>query len=258
MGQKTRQDRICELLARNGECSINELARRLGVSGMTIRRDLQVLVERGKVIRTHGGAAMAERISFEFDFLKRAKENQAAKQAIAAIAAAHIEDGQSVMLDSGTTTLALARQLRGRRRLTVVTTSLPIAAQLQYDPEIRVLLLGGYVRPSSPDLAGALTEANLEQLHADAAFIGVHGIDRRGFVYQETPEVARMLAKMAAAAERVFVLADGSKLGKKGLARFGRLQDWAGLISDPAADRSFLGSLRKVGVRVITAPRKKR
>ena len=109
------------------------------------------------MIRTHGGAAMAERISFEFEFLNRIRENHAAKEAIGAAAAAQIQDGESVILDSGTTTLELAKKLRGRSGLTVITSSLPIAAQLQYDQGIEVLLLGGRLRASSPDLAGALT-----------------------------------------------------------------------------------------------------
>ncbi len=137
---------------------------------MTVRRDLQSLAAQGKVIRTHGGAAMADRISFEFDFLNRVRRNQPAKKAIAAAAAAQIRDGESVMLDSGTTTLELARLLRGRPRLTIITSSLPIAAQLQFDPQIEVLLLGGRLRTSSPDLAGAITEHNLETLRADVAF----------------------------------------------------------------------------------------
>ncbi len=253
MNQKSRQDRIAEWIARQGECSIDELAERLGVSGMTVRRDLQALAERGKVIRTHGGATMAERVSFEFEFLKRMKEHQAAKEAIAAAAAAEVKDGESVLLDSGTTTLELARCLREKQRLTVVTTSLPIAAQLQYDRHIAVLLLGGYVRPSSADLTGAMTEANLEGLRADVAFVGAQGIDSRGGVYQDSPELARMLTKMAASAARVFVVADSSKLGKTALCRFGRLQDWAALVTDAAADRSLCVSLKKAGVRVIKA-----
>jgi DeoR/GlpR family transcriptional regulator of sugar metabolism len=253
MGQKTRQDRICEWIARQGECSIDELVERLGVSGMTIRRDLSALAEQGKVLRTHGGAAMAERVSFEFDFLRRLREHQAAKEAIAVAAAAVVKDGESVLLDSGTTTLELAKQLRQKERLTVVTTSLPIAAQLQYDRHIEVLLLGGYVRPSSPDLAGAMTEANLESLRADVAFIGAAGVDGHGVVYQTSPEVARLVAKMAASAGRVFVVADSSKLGKTALCRFGRLRDWSALVTDAAADRAFLRALAKTGARVIKA-----
>jgi len=255
MSRKTRQDQICEAVARRGECSIEELIEQLGVSGMTVRRDLQALAEQGKVIRTHGGAAMAERVSFEFEFLQRVKEHQAAKQAIAATAAAQVTDGESVLLDSGTTTLEVAKRLREKGRLTVVTTSLPIAAQLQYDRHVEVLLLGGCVRPSSADLAGALTEMNLESLRADVAFIGARAVDRQGGVYQDSAEVARMLTKMAASAGRVFIVADGSKLGKTALWRVGRAQDWAGLITDAAADRSLLTSLKKAGVRVLRAKR---
>ncbi len=243
-------------MRKNGECFVNELAAQFNVSGMTIRRDLQALADQGKVIRTHGGAAMAERISFEFDFLKRAEEQETAKTAIGEAAAAIVEDGQSVLLDSGTTTLAVARQLKGKKNLMVVTTSLPIASQLQYDAEIAVLLLGGYLRAGSPDLAGALTEANLQTLHAEVAFIGADGIDARGNVYNQSPEVAHLLAKMAAAADRVFVVADHSKLGKTALWRFGRLKDWAGLVTDATADRGLVAALKKSGVRIIKARKK--
>jgi DeoR/GlpR family transcriptional regulator of sugar metabolism len=256
MSQVSRHERICEMLALRGACSVEELCAVLGVSGMTVRRDLQQLAEAGKLIRTHGGAALAERISFEFDFLKRVKQHEAAKEAIGTAAAALVEDGQSVMLDSGTTTLALSRRLHGKKRLTVITTSLPIASELQYDQEIAVLLLGGYVRPGSPDLAGALTEANLETLHADVAFIGADGIDARGAVYNHSPEVARMLAKMAAAASRAYVVADHSKLGHTALWRFGQLKDCSGLVTDAEADRTLVGKLEQAGVRVIKGSRK--
>jgi DeoR/GlpR family transcriptional regulator of sugar metabolism len=253
MGQTTRQKQICELIAKRGECSIEELVERFRVSGMTVRRDLQTLADQGKVLRTHGGAALAERISFEFEFLNRQSDNLAAKQSIAASAAEQIQDGESVMLDSGTTTLELAKCLRGRQRLTVITSSLPIAAQLQYDSQIDVLLLGGRLRASSPDLAGAITEFNLETLRADVAFLGADAIDSQGAVYQESPEVARMLTKMAASAGRVFVVADSSKLGKTALWKFGRLTDWAALITDASSDRSILAAYKKIGVRVIKA-----
>lgn len=253
MSQILRQQQIAQRIAQRGECSIEELAEHFGVSGMTVRRDLQTLADQGKVIRTHGGAAMAERISFEFDFINRVRNHQSAKESIAAAAAALVRDGESVMLDSGTTTLELAKHLRTRHGLTVVTSSLPIAAQLQYNRQIEVLLLGGRLRASSPDLAGAITEMNLENLRADVAFLGADAIDRTGAVYQTCPEVARMLTKMAASAGRVYVIADGSKLGQTALWRFGRLSDWAALITDASADRSLLASLKKAGVRIIKA-----
>ncbi len=253
MSQVLRQKQIAERIARQGECSIEELAEHFGVSGMTIRRDLQSLADQGKVIRTHGGGATAERISFEFDFLNRVLSHQDAKAAIAAVAADQVRDGESVMLDSGTTTLELAKQFRARQGLTIITSSLPIAAQLQFNANIDVLLLGGRLRPSSPDLVGAITENNLDNLRADVAFLGADAIDRAGAVYNSSPEVARMLMKMAASASRVYVVADGSKLGKTALWRFGRLPDWAALITDRSADRSLLAGLKKSGVRILKA-----
>jgi DeoR/GlpR family transcriptional regulator of sugar metabolism len=253
MGQTTRQKQMCELIAQHGECSIEDLIERFHVSGMTIRRDLQALADQGKVLRTHGGATMADRISFEFEFLDRVRENQDAKKAIGAVAAEQIKDGECVMLDSGTTTLELSKHLRSRQRITVVTTSLPVAAQLQFNKNIEVLLLGGRLRASSPDLAGAITEYNLEMLRADVAFLGADAIDAHGAVYQESPELARLLSKMAASAGRVYVVADGSKLGKTAFWRYGRLTDWAALITDDSADRNVLASLKKAGVRVIKA-----
>ncbi len=157
------------------------------------------------------------------------------------------------MLDSGTTTLAIAQQLHGKKNVTVITTSLPIASELQYDPGIDVLLLGGYMRPGTPDLAGALTDANLETLRADLAFTGADGIDSAGIAYNQSPDVARMLTRMSASAREVYVVADGSKLGRTALFRYGNLKDWAGLITDQQAAPDILKKLKKLGINVVKA-----
>jgi DeoR/GlpR family transcriptional regulator of sugar metabolism len=251
-----RHARIAELLAERNECSVGFLARRLGVSGMTVRRDLAAMASAGRVIRTHGGAAPSDRITFDFQFLGRARENRAAKEAIAARAAKLINDGESVMLDSGTTTLALARRLKARKGLTVITTSLPIASELQFADGVQVLLLGGQVQRGAPDLAGALTESNLEGLHADVAFIGADGIDAGGSVYNDSLAVGRMLGKMAESATRVFVVADSSKIGRTALLRFGNIRKWNGLITDTGLSGTLTLALKRAGVRVISAETK--
>jgi DeoR/GlpR family transcriptional regulator of sugar metabolism len=242
-----------QLLADRGECSVEELSRTLRVSDMTIRRDLAKLAVRGEVVRTHGGASPANLVSFEFQFLKRAQENAPAKQQIALAAAALIRDGQSILFDSGSTTLAVARQLVNRRKLTVVTTSLPIASVFQRAAGVDTLLLGGYVRRDSPDLEGPLTEANLDYLRADVAFLGADGIDPDGNVYNASLNLARMLTKMVTSSEKVFVVADHSKLGRRALASFGNLSAWAGLITDSRADAATISRLRDAGIKVTEA-----
>jgi len=248
-----RRRQIQQLLREHGDCSVEFLAAQLQVSDMTVRRDLQQLADEGRVVRTHGGAAPAEQVMFEFQFLRHADQNRKEKRAIGERAAALIESGQSVMLDSGTTTLALARHLVGRTRLTVITTSLPIAATLQRAGGVETILLGGIVRNDTPDLVGPLTEANLDAFHADLAFIGADGMTLDGDVYNGSLTVGRMLAKMAARATSVYVVADSSKIGKPALLRFGNASQWRGLISDAGLSAENRAALENAGVNVIIA-----
>ncbi len=250
----TRRNQIAETLSLGGEASVEALAGRFGVSDMTIRRDLNALARSGRIIRTHGGAAPSQRVSFEFEFLKRRRSRESAKQAIAATAAELVKDGQTVMLDSGTTTLPVAEQLRHKKGLTVMTSSLPIASALQYCTSIDVLLLGGFLRHDSPDLTGPLTEANIEGLRSDVAFLGADGIDLKGCVYNASLSVGRMLEKMATAARQVYVVADSSKIGQPALTRFGNVSKWAGLITDSGIDRKAAAALSRAGVKLIKVP----
>jgi DeoR/GlpR family transcriptional regulator of sugar metabolism len=251
--RSVRRSRIEALINTHGGCSVDTLAQECGVSGMTIRRDLAALARAGKLVRTHGGALPGDRVFFEFEFLKHSRVHDVAKRQIGITAGALIPDGSTVMMDSGTTTLALATELRHRHGLTIITSSLPIAATLQRAPGLQVLLLGGMVRKDSPDLIGAITEANLESLRADLAFIGADAIDLKGAIYNQSPEVARTLSKMAAAAGRVYGVADHSKIAHTALARFGQLSQWCGLITDVGLSAAHQEALRKAGVNLILA-----
>lgn len=255
MSLSTRQRQILDFLQANGECSIDYFAEKFGTSGMTVRRDLQVLAELGRIIRTHGGATVAPGVSFEFAFLKRTKHNQPQKQAIGRLAASLIGEGQSVLLDSGTTTLAIAEELKHRRGLKVITTSLPIASMLQYNESVEINLLGGQLRAGSPDLSGAITESNLDLLYADLAFVGADGVDERGAVYTESSELSRMLAKMIHNAKEPYVVADSSKLGRTALWRYGDLKQTRGLITDENADAASVAALTRLGIKVLRPAR---
>ncbi|MDD5706893.1 MAG: DeoR/GlpR family DNA-binding transcription regulator, partial [Kiritimatiellae bacterium] len=136
-----RREAIWSALETSGAVAIPEMASRFHVSEMTIRRDLDGLEAAGRVRRTHGGAVVAARMAFEFDFAARRRSNRKAKLAIAAAAAALVQPGTRLILDAGTTTLELARVLRDRRDLTVVTPSLAVASELQFSDSIQVVLL---------------------------------------------------------------------------------------------------------------------
>jgi DeoR/GlpR family transcriptional regulator of sugar metabolism len=249
-----RNDRlhtIEQLLREHGECSVERLARELGVSDMTVRRDLQRLADAGRVVRSHGGAAPVEQVLFEFQFLRRARHQREQKEAIGERAAALIEDGQSVLLDSGTTTLSLARHLVHRRLLFVIPTSLPIAATLQSAAGVETHLLGGVIRRDAPDLTGPLTESNLDAFRTDFAFIGADAVGADGDVYSNSMAVGHLLAKMASRANAVYVVADSSKVGRSALSRYGSVRGWAGLIVDSGIAPSDLASLQSAGVNVI-------
>lgn len=248
---QARRGRLLDLLEREGEQSVERLARLFAVSGMTIRRDLQDLAAEAKIIRTHGGAAPAARVSFEFRFLERAQRQAPEKEAIATVAVGLVTPGQAVLLDSGTTTLAIARRLKEIEGITVVTTSLPIASELFGAPGVSTILLGGQLRHASPDLYGAITDHCLDVLRADVAFLGADAIDHEGNLYNGSAEIGRLIGRMAAAATDVYAVADHTKVGGHELMRFARLQQWRGLITDARLDKRQKRALERAGVNVL-------
>jgi DeoR/GlpR family transcriptional regulator of sugar metabolism len=247
-----RQQDLVTLLRQRGEVAVETLAEYFAVSTMTIRRDLQELADRGRVMRTHGGAAPTARVSFEFRFLQRAHQHASEKNQIAQCVAELVQPGQRVLLDSGTTTLAIARHLRSVGPLTVITTSLPIASELYGDESIEVMLLGGLLRQNAPDLCGPITERTLEMLRGDVAFVGADAVDDAGYVYSDSSELPQMLRRITEAADLAYFVADHSKLGRRALMRFGHLQGSGGLITDEQADPELLDTLRATGANVLT------
>ncbi|MBS3762939.1 MAG: DeoR/GlpR transcriptional regulator [Planctomycetes bacterium] len=243
-----RKQRILEMTGQGQECSVHELADQFDVSEMTVRRDLADLADQGRIVRTHGGAAPASGVMFEFRFLNRVHENRSEKDEIARVAGEMVNDGDTVILDSGTTTLILSETLRAKKNLSIVTTSLPVASKLQYCDNIDVVLLGGRLRHDVPDLMGALTLRNLQEVRADTAFIGADAIDEDGVVYNKSIELAHLLQTMSEAAEQVYIVADSSKLHGTALAKIGTLTEWSGLITDNSASEKMLQRLRKNGV----------
>lgn len=251
--QTQRLEQIRQELLRADEVSIDDLAGRFDVSGMTVRRDLEVLEARGDVIRTHGGAALAKRLTFEFSFREKQNRNSQAKSRIADLAAGLIKDGQVAILDTGTTTLEIARRMMGRRNVTVITTSLAIVSALQFAAGVRIVLLGGFLRGGSPDLHGPLTEQNVEMFRADVAFLGADAVDLDGNTYADDLQVVNLDRKMAAGAARVIVVADSSKFGKMGMCRIFGPNDYDTIVTDAGIGKDVLKRLSREEIEVEIA-----
>ena len=215
-----RQVRILTELRRSGAVRVSDLTELLGVSDMTIRRDLDSLVASGIARKVHGGAVLAGQVAHEPGFAAKSQLEQAAKHAIAAHAASLIQPGAAIALSAGTTTWAMARLIVSIPGLTVVTNSTTVAdaiATLDPGNQVGVILTGG-VRTPSAALVGPVADRTIATMHVDQLFIGVHGMDERvGFTTPNLAEAATDRALIGAARE-VIVLADSSKWGVVGLA----------------------------------------
>jgi len=248
---KGRLSQIRKLLESDRSVSITELARQFEVSEMTIRRDLDKLERAGQVQRTHGGAIPAERMDFVFDFLARRKTNIAAKQALAREAVKMVKPGDRVILDTGTTTLELAHLLKEMKNITIITPSLAVASELQFSPDIQTILLGGLLRRGQADLTGTIAETMLDMFTADIAFEGSDGIGLDGTLYNSDLDYSNMHQKIRQRAERFYILADSSKIGKTQLVRTGSLKTVDGLITDSRIEPAHRQVLEKIGVKLI-------
>jgi DeoR/GlpR family transcriptional regulator of sugar metabolism len=200
---------------RSGTARVPELAAAFDVSPMTVRRDLRMLAREGKLERVYGGAISAEE---DRPFAEIAVERSEAKERIGAAAAALVQDGQTVMLDIGTTAVQVARHLRGRS-LTVITTNLAAYEELLPEPEITLILPGGVVRRDYRSLVGVIAEDSLSQLSADMAFIGTSGVDAEGSVWDTTMVEVPIKRAMMAAVDRVVLVADRQKFSMGGVVR---------------------------------------
>ncbi|TFD76967.1 DeoR/GlpR family DNA-binding transcription regulator [Cryobacterium fucosi] len=256
-----RRERIQMLVDERGFVRVSELRAAFGVSGVTARSDLDALEAAGSLQRVHGGAVPAPtagtgaRPNRESSFEEALAASVLPKQQIGVLAASLVASGQSVILDVGTTTLAVARALLARTELTdvvVITNGLSIALELEPAiPRFTVIVTGGSLRPLQHSLVEPLVQAVLGQVHADLAFIGCNGVDaERGVTNINLPE-AGVKTLMLAAATRAIVVADGSKLGQVHLGRIGALSAFDTLVTDADASAGLVAPLRDAGLTVL-------
>lgn len=242
-----RRRQIVKILRSGSSIDTAELSQRLGVSEMTIRRDLKELQAQNVILRSYGGAALARRIHLEFQFDQRRQGALAAKQAIGAYAAGLVEAEETIFIDTGTTTLEFARELARRDiPVTVATSSLAVGSELWGQDQIKVLMLGGQLREGSPDLTGPLCEHSLEMLQASKAFLGCDGLlPDRGLFAADT-EGARVSATMLRNSAWQCVLADANKIGRNATVRYATFEKVDLLITDDSAPPAELDRLREM------------
>ncbi|MBN9325617.1 MAG: alkaline phosphatase [Cellulomonas sp. 73-145] len=248
-----KSDRLTAILARaseTGSVDVTDLAERLGVSGATIRRDLQTLSAQHLLVRTHGGAVAGD-TGQELSVRVKETRNQPEKRRIGQAAAALVEDGAVVGLTGGTTATELARALVGRRGITVVTNAINIAAELATRPEITLVVIGGVARPSF-EMVGPAAEMMLDNYHLDIAFIGVDGLSAQDGCTTYHEMEAQTDRNFLERARRSVVIADSSKIGRATFARIVPLARVDDVVTDQGADPAQLRELAEAGVRIHT------
>jgi DeoR/GlpR family transcriptional regulator of sugar metabolism len=249
---ETRRRLLLDLIARQGFATLDELVKALGVSESTVRRDLEALDLGGQVKRTHGGAVYPGEVRGLPALEDRAGTATLEKQAIGRTAAALLEDGDTVLLDGGTTTLEVARALLGRP-LQVVTNSLPIAQLLTTSKAIDLILIGGYVYPRTGVALGPLAIATMQGIRVRKAILGAGGIVAEG-IYNSNLLLVETERQMMACGQDVLIVADHTKFGRLALARLCGLDEIQHLVVDPGLPPEYRTLLESAGVQIHDAP----
>ena len=239
----SRLDLIVQMLKMNTSASIGEIAEACHVSQMTIRRDLQKLVEAGQVIRIPGGARIEHWRGAERSFLERLQKMSAAKRSIGAAASELVSDGESVVLDSGTTTLYVARELHARRNVVVFTFSLAVLEELTSAEGIRVELTGGVYRASSHDLIGHAVAKSLSSICAGTVIFGAAAVSFTRGVMVHDPDTQH---EMLQAGKRKVMVVDSSKIGTEATYRLCGIEDCDLIITDKGVAPNDLARLRQI------------
>jgi DeoR family transcriptional regulator, fructose operon transcriptional repressor len=248
-----RQYEIAELARARGRVDVGALGRAFGVTTETIRRDLTRLEEVGVLRRVHGGAVLVERLPVVASTAQRMATMPEAKREIARAALEEIPDTGSVLIDAGTTTVRLAELFPTRRELTVVTNAAPIALALAGKPQLTVHVIGGRLRGETLAAVGPWALATIGEINVDVAFIGTQGISSRSGVTTPDPSEAAVKRAMVAAARRVIVLADHTKLETDHFSRVASLEEVDLLITDRAATSATRVALEAAGLAVRVA-----
>lgn len=246
-----RRGELRRIVQTRGFASLAELAETLAVSESTVRRDVDVLERLGEAKRTHGGVFWTGSPDKMRVFDSRGDDSSVHKRQIAAAAAGQILDGETILLDGGSTTYEIARQLVNRR-LQIVTNSLPVATLMSGCDSIELILIGGCIDKRTGVTIGPMADALLATLRVDKAFLSVAGIDHEGF-YNSNLMLVETERTMSRIATTTCIAADSSKFGKASLSRLCGLGDVQWVITDKALDEDWRKTMTSAGVELILA-----
>ena len=254
-----RRSAILQQVREDSSVNVSQLSKQFGVSEVTIRKDLKILKERKLLVRVHGGAIMSVRAnkdeSEERNINFKSLVNSREKQAIGRAAAAHINDGDTILIDSGTTALEVAKNLDAFQDLTIITNSVTAMTEALKYKRFKVILLGGTVRESSNSTVGPLAESNLKLFYCDKLFLGVDSFSVDNGLSTPSVEEASTNQVMISRAREVIAVFDSSKVNKRALAFISSVDKINTVITDshlPASVRSQLKSLR-INVEIVGA-----
>lgn len=248
-----RRQEILARINRQGRVSVAELSLQFGVSEVTIRSDLQALAEQSLVVRTHGGAVpMPGGVPPSVPSLaSRQRQQVAEKNRIGRAAAGLVQDGEAIVLDSSSTTLAIARQLKDRHDLTIITNSLAIAQEMLDVPNVSVVMPGGDLRRETASLVGAAGADFLRQFNVQRGFFGAHGLTVAQGLTDVSVAEAEVKRPLVALCQQVVAVIDATKWGRVGLASFADLSAIHLVVTDCDAPADLVAGVRACGVEVL-------
>ncbi len=238
---KERQTKIIEILrAMQRIVTIDEFVNILGVSGITIRRDLQELEEKNAIIRTYGGCMLAGRLAVDSQYHKRVAVNFDLKSSIGKRAVKEINEGEVILIEEGSTTFHLSTHLSRFRSLSVYTNSLAMISELSRFPNINLNIFGGIVNSEQYSVSGYLAESNIEQIKFDKVFLEVDAIDVSGVCYENSENIARLAKIMLRQGKEKILLGDHTKVGKSSYFSYASLDDFDKWITTPTMNNEQL------------------
>ncbi len=248
-----RRDKIMEMIREDGTVKVINLSKLFKVSEVTIRQDLEKLENEGFIQREHGGAYLKNINTQVKSFSLQNQENMDKKTAVARKAIDFINDGDTIILDSGSTTTELAKQLKGYKNLTVITNALNIAFEVGADPEINLVVTGGEFKAPTLSLTGQKAADFFENLHVDKLFLATAGISlKAGLTY---PSISDIVVKraMIESADTVYLVADSSKIGKSSFASLGALSLIDYIITDSEINKKYRNIFHEHEIEFIIA-----